>query len=137
LQSLLREVFGEDRFGLQFAPTVIGLAWLAYVGWRDRGRPWDWSDRMPMLVFVSFLTASYGAWPFDLVILLPAVVRVGAELAPSHDRPRIMTAVVAYAAINAAALAMNLLKQTSETFVWMAPTLLVAYVLLRPRRPTP
>src|SRR5215207_2247355 len=71
--SLLREVFGAEQFGLQFAPTLIGLSWLAYLGWRDRDRPWNWSEQMPPLLLVSFVTASYGAWPFDLVILLPAV----------------------------------------------------------------
>lgn len=135
--SLLREVLGADRFGLQFAPTVIGLGWLAYVGWRDRDRPWNWSERMPLLLLVSFVTASYGAWPFDLVILLPAVVQVGAELARVRDRRWIVTAAAMFAVINSAALAMNLLEQTSETFVWMAPSLLAAYLLLRPRRPTP
>jgi len=134
--SLLRELFGAHRFGLQFAPTVIGLAWLAYVGWRDRDRTWSWAERMPMLLLVSFVTASYGAWPFDLVILLPAVIQIGAGLAPAGVRHRVVTAAV-YAVINGAALAMNLLKQTSETFVWMAPSLLAAYLLLRPRRPTP
>ena len=135
--SLLREVYGAEQFGLQFAPTLIGLVWLGFVGWRDRHRPWDWADRMPMLLFLSFVTASYGAWPFDLVILLPAVVRVAAELAVVRDRGRIVLAAAVYALLNAAALAMNLLKQTSETFVWMAPSLVIAYLLLRPRRPTP
>lgn len=137
LGSLLREIFGAERFDLQFVPTVLGLAWLAVFGWRERGRTWDWADRMPMLLLVSFVTASYGAWPFDLVILLPAVVHVAAGLDPVRDRQKLLAALAAYVAIDGAALAMNVLRLTSEKFVWMAPSLLVAYVLLRPgtRRP--
>jgi hypothetical protein len=92
---------------------------------------------MPMLLLVSFVTASYGAWPFDLVILLPAVIQVAASIAATADRRRALLAGAVYLAFNAVALAMNLSHCTSETFVWMAPTLLAAYVLLRPRAPSP
>jgi hypothetical protein len=134
--SLLRDVFGADQFRLQFVPTVLGLAWLAFEGWRSRHQVWDWRDRMPLILLVSFVTASYGAWPFDLVILLPAVVQVGAEIAAAGDRRRIVLAALTFAVIAAGALAMNVLKVTSNWFVWMAPALLIAYVVLRPAHPS-
>jgi hypothetical protein len=134
--SLLREVFGEKRFDLQFVPTLIGVAWLAASAWQSRRREWDWPDRMPMVLSVSFVTASYGAWPFDLVILLPAVIQVAADLATTGDRRRIAAAAAVWVAINGAALAMNMLHYTSDMFVWMAPSLLAAYAVLRPGRPT-
>ena len=86
-----------------------------------------------MLILVSFATASYGAWPFDLVILLPAVIEIAAGLSFSRDRVRTMLALVLYIAINLAALTMNILAITSDKFVWMAPTIFLGYVLLRPR----
>jgi hypothetical protein len=135
--SLLREVFGAERFDLQFVPAIVGLAWLVVAGWRDRHRDSNWAERMPMLLLVSFVTASYGAWPFDLVILLPAVIHVAAGIAAHKDRVRTLVAGAVYLAINTAALAMNLSHCTSETFVWMAPSLLAAYVLLRPRTASP
>jgi hypothetical protein len=133
--SLLREVFGADQFRLQFVPTACGLAWLAFDGWRLRYQDWDWRERMPMVLLISFVTASYGAWPFDLVILLPAVIQVGAEVTAAGDRRRIVLAGLAFAAIAAGALTMNVLKVTSNWFVWMAPALLVAYIVLRPAHP--
>jgi len=133
LGSLLRELLGEERFSLQFVPTLVGLAWLAAQGCMQRGRSWDWLDQMPMVLLVSFVTASYGAWPFDLVILLPAVIQVAATLARQGDAKRIVLAIVLFVAINGAALAMNLAHVSSDRFVWMAPTLLAAYLLLRPR----
>lgn len=132
LGSLLREVLGAERFDLQFVPTAVGLAWLiAWARWQ-RGREWVWAERLPMLLLMSFVTASYGAWPFDLVILLPAVIQVAARRIVAGDRRSIVVAAMAYLAINGAALAMNLHHCTSETFVWMAPTIAAAHVLLRP-----
>jgi Glycosyltransferase family 87 len=134
--SYLREALGETQFGLQFAPTLLGLAWLAADSWRSRKRKWDWTERMPLLLLVSFVTASYGAWPFDLVILLPAVIHVGAGLASTRDSRKSILAFAVYAAVNLAALISNLMHLKSDTFVWMAPCLLAAYVLLRPRSAT-
>ncbi len=131
--SYLREALGDERFGLQFVPTIIGVAWLAADLWRQRARAWSWAERMPMLILVSFATASYGAWPFDLVILLPAVIEIAAGLSFSQDRSRAVLALGLYVAINLAALTMNILAITSDKFVWMAPTILLGYVLLRPR----
>jgi hypothetical protein len=129
--SLLRELFG-NQFRLQFVPTVIGIVWLAWNAWRERDRGWRWLDQLPLLLLVSFVTASYGAWPFDLVILLPAVIQVAAGVTAARDPRRIAIAAALFLGINAAALAMNLAHVTSDRFVWMAPSLLVAYVLLRP-----
>lgn len=127
--SYLREAFGEDRFGLQFVPTILGVAWLICDWLTKRHRPFEWAERLPMILLVSFATASYGAWPFDLVILLPAVIHVAATIR-GH---RIWFALAAWVAINAAALGSNITGLTSDTFVWMSPSLLLAYVLLRPR----
>src|SRR5262249_6671199 len=127
LGSLLRELYGHDSFALQFAPTILGLGWLAIHGWKCRHQAWDWSEQLPLIVLVSFVTASYGAWPFDLVILLPTIIQVAAGLAT--DRRRIPLAIALFAAINAGALALNVLHVSSDRFVWMAPSLLAAYLL--------
>src|SRR5213078_2736374 len=31
------------------------------------------TEQLPLVLLVSFVTAPYGAWPFDMVLLLPAV----------------------------------------------------------------
>ncbi|MFO0797208.1 MAG: glycosyltransferase family 87 protein [Gemmataceae bacterium] len=121
LGTVLRLVFGEGRFGLQFVPVAAGLAWFAW-HWRRAGRAWDWAEQLPLLLLVSFVTAPYGAWPFDLVLLLPAVVRLLAGGAP---RP----VLAGLLAVNAACLAMNLTQTGSFPFLWVAPALLGLYVV--------
>ncbi len=132
LGTMLRLHFGEEQFGLQFVPVVFGLAWFAWY-WQAHGRRWDWTEQTPLLLLVSFVTAPYGAWPFDLVLLVPAVFQV--VLRPRAERGFWLAALAGLVAVNAACLAMNLLKVGSYEFRWVAPAVLALYaVAMRPRR---
>jgi hypothetical protein len=86
---------------------------------------------MPLLLLVSFVTASYGAWPFDLVVLLLPIVQLAVLVQTADRRSLFALALGAYLLINGLALTLNLLQFTSKWFVWMAPALLVSYVILR------
>ena len=66
--------FGWQKSWLQFLPSALGLAWFAFY-WPRVRRAWRWEEQMPLLLLVSLLTTAYG-WPFDLVILLPAVIQI-------------------------------------------------------------
>jgi hypothetical protein len=124
-------------FALQFIPTALGLIFLGWYTWRTRAEKWDWLQRMPLLLLVSFVTASYGAWPYDVLILLPAVMQVAAQIAQQPTRANVAWGVCAYLAVNVPAVALNLGKVVSFWFIWMAPLLLVLYLLLlrRPAEP--
>jgi hypothetical protein len=134
LGAFIRRIEGPEQFLQQFIPPLLGLAWLAWYAWRSRNREWNWSDQTPILLLVSFVTAAYGAWPFDLVILLPAVIHVAAAMARQPDRRSIILGITAWVLINAGALTMNLLKIDSEWFIWMAPAMLICYCAFNPSR---
>jgi hypothetical protein len=123
----LRLLFGYERMWLQYLPLVPGLIWLAWY-WRRHRRDWDWSDRLPALLFASLLTAPYGAWPFDLVILLPAVLRAAVAL-EGAPRQRVVTAVGLWAGLNLLAVAMVLGGVEYFWFLWMTPALLAGCLL--------
>jgi hypothetical protein len=130
LGAFLRLLFSEEKFWLQFLPTLAGLAWFVPY-WFTHRRNWDWAEQMPQLLLVSFATASYGAWPFDLVVLLLPVIQL-AVYARSEDQRLVRGfALGAYVLINGMALALNLLRMPSMWFVWMTPALLATYVLVR------
>jgi hypothetical protein len=131
LGSLLRLIEGESRFGLQFVPALLGIAWLIWHAWRTRNREWKWHEQMPMLLLVSFVTASYGAWPFDLIILLPAAIALAADMARHPNRQHIVHGIGLWLAINVPALVLNVLKIDSFWFIWMAPAMLAAYLALK------
>ncbi len=62
-----------DLFWVQFVPLVVGCGLLLPYWWVRR-RTWDWAVELPRLVFASVLLAPYGAWVFDLTVLLVPVV---------------------------------------------------------------
>jgi hypothetical protein len=126
LGSLLRLAFDEHLFRLQFVPMAAGLVWFAW-HWR-RTRYWDWREQLPLLLLVSFVTAPYGAWPFDMVLLLPAAI----ALFVSWDRGRLGRVVGipgGLAAINLGCLILNLLKFSSFWFLWVSPAVLLLYAM--------
>ena len=136
LGTVLRLVFGEHLFRLQFVPVLAGLGWFAWHR-RRADRAWDWADQLPPLLLVSFVTAPYGAWPFDLVLLLPAVFTVlagggreppGGVTDQGAHAPR-PPAALALVAVNLACLLMNLFEAGSFAFLWVAPALLLLYAL--------
>lgn len=124
LGTALRLLLGEGSFRLQFLALIPGLIWLVPYWLRHRAA-WDWSERLPTLFLVSMLTAAYGAWPFDLVLLLVPVVQVAACL-----RSPALAAALAYLAIDAVALVQLACEAEYFAFLWMTPALLLAYVAL-------
>jgi hypothetical protein len=155
--TLLRMAFGEELFRLQIVSVVVGLLWFAR-HWRRTGCDWDWTTQLPLIILVSFVTAPYGAWPFDMVLLLPAVIRLvvrAMEGTAANDSRREITlapplllrsrqsqAVLgALVAINLGCLGMNLCHVHSFPFIWVSPAVLVVYVVATRRtwaaRPAP
>ena len=121
--AYLRSIFGVQYFRLQFLPVLFGVLWFV---WHHRTTRRDWSRELPMLVMASMLFAPYGAWPFDLVVLVyPAVVL--AVVAPRG-------LVVAHVLINGGQLVMNLLRIEAFYFIWVTPAWMLAFALLTTRR---
>jgi hypothetical protein len=121
LGTLLRVIFGSGHFGLQFVPVLLGLAWFAYHWW-PRRHTWDWVRETPMLLLVSFITSPYGAWHFDLVLLVICIL----QRAANADAKRL---AIPYFAMNAVMLGINLSGATSIWFAWVAPMIFVLVTL--------
>ncbi len=138
LGAVLRMSFGRQRFWLQFLPPLLGVAWLV-PHWLRHRRAWDWQEQLPLLLLVSLLTTSYGAWAFDLVVLLLPVLGTAAVLARPGRRSLALGALAGYLALNALALGLNLLGVDGFWFLWLTPAALVGYLVLgqRAMRPCP
>lgn len=130
LGAVLRRAFGRERFWLQFLPPLAGVVWLVPYWWRRR-RNWDWREQMSPLLLVSLLTTSYGAWAFDLVVLLLPVLRTAAALCRAERGSVALLAAGGYLGANALALALNSGGVDGFWFVWMTPVALGAYLVLR------
>lgn len=136
LGTVLRLALGREHFWLQFVPVAGGLAWFAYQ-WRRHGRSWDWAEQLPWLLLVSFVTSPYGAWHFDLVLLLAAVVARSARFAGDGLTPVAWLGVVVYVAADLVMLGLNLANAYSYAFAWVAPLLLALYAVTGRTAPEP
>jgi hypothetical protein len=130
LGTVLRLLFGEGRFWLQFLPVLAGLGWFAWHWWRHR-RAWDWGEQLPLLLLVSFVTSPYGAWHFDLVLMLVPLVRLAAGLAKQPVTETTRATVAVYLVANVVMLGLNVAEVWSFAFAWCAPLVLGLYVYAR------
>jgi hypothetical protein len=124
LGTVLRLLWGEERFSLQFLAPLAGLAWFVPLWLRHR-RTWVWGERLPGLLFASLLTTPYGAWPFDLIVLLVPLLQVAASIANRGAPDR--RALALYVAANAAAAAFVVGRVDFFWWIWLTPALLLAY----------
>ncbi len=127
--AVLRLVFDKDQVWLQFVPTAIGLAWFPFY-WRKHRQNWDWRQQAPVLLMVSFITTAYGAWVFDLVVLLLPILQAACWVVASRERRMAALAGGLFAAITGTALLLNLGAATYPAFIWMTPAVLLSYWLL-------
>lgn len=127
--GLLRAIFGYEKIWLQYVPVVPGVVW-ALLYWKANRRQWDWKERLPMLLLVSFLAAPY-AWTYDEVILLPVFIAAAVYVLDRQERLLALWAGGFYLAMNLAMLALNLRGLRDEWYLWNVPLWLMAYTVLR------
>jgi hypothetical protein len=72
--TILRMLFGADRFYLQFIPSLVGVIWFI-VYWLKNHKVWDWVTALPIIILVSAATTPYG-WAFDSAVCVWAVIQI-------------------------------------------------------------
>jgi hypothetical protein len=131
--GMLRVGFGEQQIWLQFVPTAIALLWFPF-HWRRERHNWRWQEQASLLILISFVATAYGAWPFDLVVLLIPVIQAVVRLSRKGSMAA-MAAVAAYVLIDGTALFLNVAGARYPAFIWMTPAIWLFYWLAtRPRR---
>lgn len=124
--SWVRRALPGQPFWVQFvapAAAVAGFAAWYRAGGRGPSGP-DWARLLPAVVGLSLLTAPYGAWPFDLVLLLVPVLAAAARVAAGPTPAAVGVGVGGLIAVNAALLVMMLNCVSSEWYVWVTPVVL-------------
>ncbi len=125
--SYLRAAVAPNSFAAQLAPLAAGVTALLVVWWRRPG--WDWDRALPWLVLGSLLAAPYGAWSYDLVLLLVPVLAVAARL-PAGGRAAVL-ALALFAGVSAALFACLVwpTRVHEATYVWVTPAVLIGYAV--------
>jgi hypothetical protein len=121
--SWLRNALPGRPVWVQAAPCLIASA--LFVGYWWRRREWDWRGALPGMTLVSLLTAVYGAWSFDTVLLLVPVLAAAARL------PAAVAAVGAawLVGVNVVMYAALVGHWPQDSYVWLTPTVLVGLVV--------
>jgi hypothetical protein len=131
----LRRAIDPDVFAIQFVPmAVTAVAVAGY--WFAKRKQWDWPAETPRLVFASVLMAPYGAWVFDLVVLLVPVIQAAVWLATAKRGPLWWVVVIVHAVLSVAtAVGPVIVAETTgsgvglQKFIYFAPATLVLYGL--------
>jgi Glycosyltransferase family 87 len=126
LGGVLRMMLGTERVWLQFLPSIGGCVWLSFY-YRQQSSSWTWREQTPLLLLVSVLTASYGAWTYDQVVLLLVLFASVQRVDPDASQTRQMFLVSLFLAANVTAFVMNLRGVNEIWFFWMAPVWLGLY----------
>jgi len=126
LGYLLRLLFGDHLFWLQFVAPLLGVIWIIF-HWRRKRADWHWLQQMPVVLYASLLTSPY-SWTYDQIVLLIPILAVTARLLANGWSKSARTWLVIYGLIN---LAVFILHRyfTDEYFIWLAPALLLWYWL--------
>jgi hypothetical protein len=121
----VRAAIDPAKFWIQAVPTMLALVAVP-VYWWVRRRRWDWPTELARLIPVGLITAPYGAWPYDQIVLLIPLAATAARLVRYGTRNQIVLAAAVYAACDVVALA----SRAAESFVWTTPAVLVGYLLV-------
>ena len=121
----LRQLVPARPFAVQWFPLTIAVGVFAAWWWHRRADPVDRADQLPWIAGASLVAAPYGAWMFDLVLLLVPVLAAAARTANAPNRFAVLAGVACLVSVNAVSLAMMLHGVSSEWYVWFAPCVLL------------
>lgn len=125
----VRESIDISKFWIQMVPTAVLVA-LTPVYWWTRRHCWDWPDQLPVLILAGLVAAPYGAWVYDLTVLLVPL----AAVTPGLVRDGWTARTVGLAAGAVIWCVAGYCFRTGEYFVWMTPTAIIGYWIAT-RRP--
>lgn len=134
----LRMAVNPNAFAIQFVPLALAALVVARHWWTKRST-WSWTDELPRLVFVSVLFTAYGAWMFDLVVLLVPVVTVSVRILRTDGNRPLWFGGLALTTVFAAVSPWinreltGQLETPMQQFVWVSPAVLILALASRSR----
>jgi hypothetical protein len=119
----VRHMIDPNQFWIQFLPCWIACLGLgAFKLWR--GTRWNWLTMLPVAVLISCLTAPYGGWIFDLVVLLVPVISASYRmLAIRVSRIFVLALIVGYGILNL----FGILIPNLQAPIWFTPVVAGIY----------
>ncbi len=163
IQMKLTDNSVSGTFSSQFIPLFLGLFWLIVYYWQfipylnntkmtkpvdDSADPGSgdtdhshsngrfcWLIDLPKVILISFVTAAYGAWPYDMVVLyigvvhlLTSSVKLSIQLGENRRKNTIIQLLMGlWIVLNSMAFLMNLVEVEAFGFIWYPPSFAIIY----------
>jgi hypothetical protein len=127
LGGLLYIAFGHHS--LAFIPEGIAVVWLGGYWWRRR-TTWSWKTHGMVVLLVS-VTCSYYSFPYDEIILLPAIIAAAALGNRRLFYPAFVLVNAGYAFF--LWVPSDKFRVTHMFLSWTASAWLLTYLLSRPQ----
>ena len=128
LGTHLRLLFGGENHWLQFLPMVVSIIWMVYY-FNKKKHDWDWSQELPIILFVSLISTSY-SWVNDYALMLIAIAQAAAWIADCETSCR-KQVLVGYVAVNIIFFIQYLMSTSEHLLVWYVPALFALYLFLK------
>jgi hypothetical protein len=124
LSFLLRFMVPGHPVWVQGVPSVLGILFCSRYYWRRRN-VWRWREDGAALLLISTMVSPY-SWPFDQLLLLPAIIHVCSARRSAKAMPVL-------AVVNGAAVVLLLLTipLSSPAYAWSGTACLIWYVWVR------
>jgi hypothetical protein len=119
---------GFDKFWLQFLPIILGGIWFIYY-WYRHHESWNWSEELPIILLVSLLT-SPDSWTYDLIILIPAILLAVTWMTSDWKYWLTFLLAIIFLRLNILDLILHM-RLDDFWFIWMAPALLIWFIIVR------
>ncbi len=134
----LRMAVNPNVFAIQFVPLAFASICVV-LHWLKNRSTWNWTSELPKLIFVSVLFTAYGAWMFDLVVLLvPVVAATVSILRNPGNRPLWFGGLAIMTVFSTVSPWLNRaftghLETPMQQFIWVSPAVLALAFLSRSR----
>ncbi len=95
----------------------------------------NWLSEFPKIILISFITTAYGAWPFDMIVLLPAVIQLfclglssrNDSTREDHSNSRFRGFIKLWILLNGLAFLLNFFGSDAFLFIWYPFGLTILY----------
>lgn len=128
-RSAVRVFIGPGHAWLEFAPSVVAVAWVLYY-WHQYKHGWQWREQLPLIVLVS-VVSSFFAWTYDQVAFFPAIIEAAIWIRQKPLPWHAFWTARLYIAINACHAVLRVWVADELWYFWLAPAFLVNYLIFR------
>ena len=125
--TLLRLSFGYDRYWLTMLPLIPGTLWgIAY--YAKHRENWDWAERLPLVLLVSYLASPYG-WAYDQLVFLVPLLQLAARFS-RRPGSGVLLLLAVHFTLTIYYFAMLNRDVPEFHWVWLPPCALGGYLVL-------